>query len=309
MDENTQEIVRALSFNHSLALTSTQADIIKHTKQYAWTRHLHYYDNPNSDPPEYCSLMSPPKDDHDNLLYAIKNFTINFESRPKFHLLMLVHLLQDLHQPLHLSGKSRGGNGVMITLPNSRRQVSLHEYWDTIVIHQAQSETNGKLLEYVTTAARYMTCDENSPERWARETERINCELVWTDPTDPSYHERATNVAIHLLIRASIRTKCYLTDVLSKKKMAWYIRTLDMAESSQEDTLKFYDKAAQCPWMQDTVRRCPWMDKQFRACPYLNTKFPPPQQEQVGQQLPPITNRVTPSGLLVPHFDPMSSDE
>lgn len=218
MDENTQEIVRALAFNHSLALTSPQADIIKHTKQYAWTRHLHYYDNPNSDPPEYCSLSSPPKDDHDNLLYAIKNFTINFESRPKFHLLMLVHLLQDLHQPLHLSGKSRGGNGVMITLPNSRRQVSLHEYWDTNVIHQAQSETNGKLLEYVTTAARYMTCDKNSPERWARETERINCELVWTDPTDPSYHERATNVAIHLLIRASIRTKCYLTDVLSKKK-------------------------------------------------------------------------------------------
>lgn len=82
-----------------------------------------------------------------------------------------------------------------------------------------------------------------------------------------------------------------------------------MAESSQEDTLKFYDKASQCPWMQNTVRRCPWMDKQFSACPYLNTKFPPPQQEQVGQQLPPITNRVTPSGLLVPDFDPMPSDE
>ena len=45
---------------------------------------------------------------------------------------ILVHLLGDLHQPLHLADNGdRGGNDTYVLLPNDGRPRRLHEAWDT----------------------------------------------------------------------------------------------------------------------------------------------------------------------------------
>jgi len=45
---------------------------------------------------------------------------------------VLVHLLGDLHQPLHLSdNQDRGGNDVLVLLPGQRDARRLHKVWDT----------------------------------------------------------------------------------------------------------------------------------------------------------------------------------
>ncbi|KAJ2926795.1 hypothetical protein H1R20_g10312, partial [Candolleomyces eurysporus] len=41
----------------------------------------------------------------------------------------LVHFIGDLHQPLHLTGRDRGGNGAKVCFEN--RQSNLHSVWDT----------------------------------------------------------------------------------------------------------------------------------------------------------------------------------
>ncbi|KNE73053.1 hypothetical protein AMAG_17322 [Allomyces macrogynus ATCC 38327] len=44
----------------------------------------------------------------------------------------LVHLVQDIHQPLHVSGRERGGNDVQVVF--NRHDANLHGVWDTLML-------------------------------------------------------------------------------------------------------------------------------------------------------------------------------
>jgi hypothetical protein len=59
----------------------------------------------------------------------------------------LIHLVGDIHQPLHCGGRNdRGGNQTTVFVParKKRREMSLHRYWDTLPGHAGQ---RGKALE------------------------------------------------------------------------------------------------------------------------------------------------------------------
>ncbi|KAI9187977.1 hypothetical protein H9P43_002368 [Blastocladiella emersonii ATCC 22665] len=47
----------------------------------------------------------------------------------------LVHLVQDVHQPLHLSGRDRGGNDAVAHF--GRRTTNLHSVWDSLMLEKA----------------------------------------------------------------------------------------------------------------------------------------------------------------------------
>ncbi|KAF8874821.1 phospholipase C/P1 nuclease domain-containing protein [Mucidula mucida] len=47
----------------------------------------------------------------------------------------LVHFLGDLHQPLHLTGRDRGGNGVKVLFGG--RSTNLHSLWDSFLISKS----------------------------------------------------------------------------------------------------------------------------------------------------------------------------
>lgn len=126
-------------FQGDLGLVSLWADKVKRSKEYSWTRTLHYYDLPD-DPPNTCLKKLPlPKNNTRNLLNGIFN-SINVlngnETNKKicsqFHFNMLTHLLQDLHQPLHFTGKEKGGNGHFFYI--GKRKYNLHQFWDSRVI-------------------------------------------------------------------------------------------------------------------------------------------------------------------------------
>ncbi|KAG8846699.1 hypothetical protein FRB96_001935 [Tulasnella sp. 330] len=97
------------------------------------TPQLHYV-NPNGDwPSTHCEFgengwHSPEK----NLLTAITNYTrILAEGSGQgqdYALRFLVHYVGDVHQPLHLTGRERGGNGIKVRFEH--RISSLHSVWD-----------------------------------------------------------------------------------------------------------------------------------------------------------------------------------
>ncbi|KDQ22437.1 hypothetical protein PLEOSDRAFT_1090971 [Pleurotus ostreatus PC15] len=47
----------------------------------------------------------------------------------------LVHFLGDMHMPLHLTGRDRGGNSVKVTFDG--RQTNLHSAWDSLLVAKA----------------------------------------------------------------------------------------------------------------------------------------------------------------------------
>lgn len=254
LDENTRKLLNEAvqlqtSFNSSMGTASIWADIVKYTPKYAWTRVLHYYDNEASDPPTRCEFHAPEATDKKNMLSAIQNFTDTFIKDKRLNTLMNIHLLQDLHQPLHLAGKARGGNSVDIPLPYpSHRNVSLHGYWDVNAVNMLVNRYHGNtshIIEdlvskpvanvvielneegmtrnYVTRIDTTVTklsfsdhCDSSSLMKWSEESERRNCEFVWRETYDQDYHMAAPDHVYTLLKLASWRSACHLTKMLNQ---------------------------------------------------------------------------------------------
>jgi hypothetical protein len=64
----------------------------------------------------------------------------------------LVHFLGDVHQPLHLTNRERGGNGDPVRFEG--RLMNLHSLWDTALTTKAIREQSN----YSTPLPSYATC-------------------------------------------------------------------------------------------------------------------------------------------------------
>ncbi|KAG9047415.1 hypothetical protein FS837_002271 [Tulasnella sp. UAMH 9824] len=103
-----------------------------------------HYINPIGDwPSQHCvygedGWHMPEK----NLFTAINNYTRIVPNavgeEQDFALRFLIHYIGDLHQPLHLTGRERGGNGIKVRFEH--RITSLHGVWDGGLITKAVRE-------------------------------------------------------------------------------------------------------------------------------------------------------------------------
>jgi hypothetical protein len=85
----------------------------------------------------------------------------------------LLHLVGDLHHPLHAAdNRDRGGNDVIVVFGNSSRRESLHSYWDNYLVQRlgSQSRTVGSSLDRQITAAQATAWAKGAPIDWAKES-------------------------------------------------------------------------------------------------------------------------------------------
>ncbi|KAF9525760.1 S1/P1 nuclease [Crepidotus variabilis] len=136
-----------------LAPLSTWAD--DHKKEMPWSANMHFVNPSNDNPPKNClfpATNSPGWDGikHVNVLDAIKNTTgilqrwANKEANDaaaseavKF----LIHFIGDLHQPMHVTGRARGGNGIKVTFGGPNKESDLHQVWDNDILEKLISRT------------------------------------------------------------------------------------------------------------------------------------------------------------------------
>lgn len=109
----------------SFANASVWADKVKRSSRWSWTRSLHYTNINDRE------IHEPIKDD--GILGALMNIPRREFFTQKELAMFVLHLLQDMTQPLHLSGRLRGGNGFnVIRNKNGRNKTTnLHYIWDT----------------------------------------------------------------------------------------------------------------------------------------------------------------------------------
>ncbi len=118
----------------SLAFVSTYADEIKSDKNYRKFSPWHYVNFPIGG--KYDAAKRNPQGD---IIYGIeycvkvlKNEN-STEQDKVFYLKMLVHLVGDLHQPLHIGrAEDKGGNDIQVRWFNEGS--NLHSVWDTKMI-------------------------------------------------------------------------------------------------------------------------------------------------------------------------------
>ena len=128
--------IEKLLKGQSLAFVSTYADEIKSDRSYSKFYTWHYVNMPLDG--NYETSEKNPKGDLVTgiqfCIETLKDETSSIEDK-RFYLKMLVHLIGDLHQPLHIGRKEdKGGN--MVQVQWHGKGSNLHRVWDSEMLEQ-----------------------------------------------------------------------------------------------------------------------------------------------------------------------------
>ncbi len=141
----------------SLAICSNWMDYIKSDSSFDSLSAWHYVTIPSMD--KYHNEGELKGD----VIQAIDRFTMELKTKKfsvdeKFALRSLVHLIGDIHQPLHVgNGLDRGGNSVKVKWFG--RSSNLHRVWDSEMI-------DGQKLSYTEYAAWINTAKKDQVSKW-----------------------------------------------------------------------------------------------------------------------------------------------
>lgn len=155
-----KEIARILG-GQSLAMASTWMDEIRSDSTYDYTSDWHWVTIE-----EGSTYQQTAKNKNGDIIETIERLIAALKSRtlkPKDereYLKMLVHLIGDIHQPLHVGGgNDRGGNDVKVTW--FRDQSNLHRVWDSDMIDDTK-------LSYTELAASLEKPDAATISSWQK---------------------------------------------------------------------------------------------------------------------------------------------
>jgi hypothetical protein len=128
--------IKKLLNGESLAFVSTYADEIKSDRNYSKFYTWHYVNFPFNS--KYEDSKKNPKGDLVSGINTCIRILKDKSSSKKdkvFYLKMLVHLIGDLHQPLHVGrSEDKGGNTIQVQWFN--KGTNLHRVWDVDMIEQ-----------------------------------------------------------------------------------------------------------------------------------------------------------------------------
>ncbi|WP_420317213.1 S1/P1 nuclease [Ekhidna sp.] len=204
-----KNIEKVLDFE-TLAEVSNYMDFIKSDATYRHMSSWHYATVP--DGKSYEEAGTPEEGDIIVTIQRLmgeletKNFTDMDEA---FALKCLVHLIGDIHQPLHVgNGEDRGGNDVKLQYfwENS----NLHRVWDSEMI-DGQKYSYSEYVDWIDHPSDQQLLDWSSLEvlQWANESKEVRSQCYDTMPDDLklSYRYNFDNVDLlnQRLLQAGIR--------------------------------------------------------------------------------------------------------
>ena len=139
LTKKASRAVKNILEGKSLAFVSTYGDDIKSDPKYRQYGPWHYV-NLDPDQQEYLASNAAPEGDIiqgiEKSIEALKDPSTSIEDQ-EFYLKMLVHLVGDLHQPLHAGrAEDKGGNDFQVRWFN--QGTNIHRVWDSHMIDDFQ---------------------------------------------------------------------------------------------------------------------------------------------------------------------------
>lgn len=186
-------------------------DNASHTPDYAYTKTWHYR-NIDADQ-EYDSITPIPQGDVVTALreqIAILSDPVSAPSQKNLALKIVIHLVGDMHQPMHMGHKSDlGGNRTQVRFFDSG--TNLHSVWDTKLPEAAHKWTYTEWTDQLDRlpADRQAQITAGNIDDWAKESWRIASRLYDAFPSGSriSYNEIAywTPTVEQQLLRGGLR--------------------------------------------------------------------------------------------------------
>jgi hypothetical protein len=158
---------------HSLVYVANWMDNASHTDEYAYTKTWHYV---NVDPEEGTYANSKLEIAGD-VVTAVNTIIDNLKSgeltpeEERVQLMMLVHLVGDMHCPMHAGHKSdRGGNGTRVRYFG--RDMKLHAVWDSEIVESAHKWSYMEWQDQIdrATPKQQQAYWQGTPNDWIEET-------------------------------------------------------------------------------------------------------------------------------------------
>lgn len=132
LTKNAKTKIKKLMGHHDISRMTNWADEIKSDPAWKKANNWHWCTIPDDE--KYISEKHPGRavEKIQDFIYTLKNKTASKEEK-QIALKFLVHIIGDLHQPLHVgNGNDRGGNDVKVQWFNE--STNLHSVWDTKLI-------------------------------------------------------------------------------------------------------------------------------------------------------------------------------
>lgn len=214
----TRSAVENLLDNHSIVYFSNWMDNASNTPEYAYSKTWHYknidagiaYEDAaiNQDGDIVTAILSQTK--------TLQNKKAS-PSEMSLALKMLIHLIGDIHQPMHMGHLSdRGGNNWIIKYFGT--DTKLHSLWDSPLLESAHkwSYTEWQQqIDRVSEATANEIISDGNPDKWGKECFLIATNIYDTTPQNSKlsydYIAKWTPIIEQQLLRGGLR----LADVLN----------------------------------------------------------------------------------------------
>jgi len=214
LTEETLNKISLILDGESLTSVSTWADEIKSDPDFKKYNSWHYVNIPLDK--NYVDIEKNPNGDIimaiNKCIEGLKNRNSSIPSKA-FYLKFLVHLVGDIHQPLHVGRfEDKGGNDIKVKFFG--KQTNLHRLWDTDMINDhkmsyTEFAENLNKLKFLNTSL--------NPQDWVKESQnevkKIYSEVKKDDYIGYEYLYKNFHTLEKQLYKAGIRLSDLLNEV------------------------------------------------------------------------------------------------
>jgi hypothetical protein len=216
LSKKARKQVERILKGQSLAMVSTWMDEIRSDSSYDYTSDWHWVTIP--DGMSYDQADKNPKGDVivtlERLITELKSGKLNSDEEAK-HIKMLIHLIGDIHQPLHVGGgNDRGGNDVKVMW--FRVDSNLHRVWDSDMIDDSKlSYTELAQSLILPSESILKQWRESSVRDWANESMALRREVYDYDRNRLGYEYtyRKFHIVRKRLLQAGVRLAAVLNEI------------------------------------------------------------------------------------------------
>ena len=212
--------ITALLEGHSLVYVANWMDNASHTEEYAYTKTWHYV---NVEPEEqtYANSQKEAKGDVvtaiNGIVERIKSGELS-EAEERAELMMLIHLVGDMHCPLHAGHKSdRGGNGTKVKYFGQQKK--LHSVWDSELVESAHRWSYaewGNEIDILSPKAKRAIV-QGTPNDWIEETVRLVADIYAVSTTGENlsydYVAHYASIIEQQLLKGGLRLAAILEEL------------------------------------------------------------------------------------------------
>lgn len=173
LSKKTLRNVEEVLGGKSMVYVANWMDNASHTDEYAYTKTWHYV---NVDPAEQ-SYHNSTKTSTGDVVTAINAIVARLKSgeltpeAERAELMMLIHLVGDMHCPMHAGHKSdRGGNGTQVKFFGKNK--NLHSVWDSEIVESAHRWSYSEWQQNIDRANKKQQkmLTQGTPNDWIEET-------------------------------------------------------------------------------------------------------------------------------------------